>query len=406
MSSAVTSGREYAAVLTPDDSGPPTRASRAQIPELTSIRGIAAIWVVLLHYNNDVAALFREPAAVRRFMESGWLGVDVFFALSGFVIAYNYADSLRVFRAATYREFLRARLARIYPVHVATLFALVPMIVVARNLGARFDSQVYTPTQFVQNLLLVHAWVPDFKLSWNYPSWSISVEWLLYLIFPILAILIGRLSDKKHTVLAIVLSTSATALLVPATINAPFHELIRGVPQFVTGCLIFRLRDQLRPFAWRSRSAVIWALSIAAVVATQLPRVGLPVFLLIVPLLIATLAIPSGRDRFLCSEPMMLLGEVSYSLYMTHMLVQKLVYGALPVAPWIGRSVVARMGILLIYAALLAAATGACYVLIERPARRALRRKKLSEIAPELPQPPVEIAVGLRSSSDADVSLH
>jgi peptidoglycan/LPS O-acetylase OafA/YrhL len=376
MSSAVKPEREYTVELSLGDARPSTRPSRAQIPELTSIRGIAAIWVVLLHYNNDIAALFPEPAAVRRFMESGWLGVDVFFALSGFVIAYNYADSLKVFRSATYREFLRARLARIYPVHVATLVALVPMIVVARKLGARFDSRVYTAPQFVQNLLLVHAWVPEFKLSWNYPSWSISVEWLLYLIFPILAIMIGRLRDKRHTVLAIALSTTATALLVPATINSPFHELIRGVPQFVTGCLIYRLRDQLRSFAWRSRSAVIWALGIAAIVATQLPGVGLSLFLLIVPLIIATLGIPSGRDRFLSSAPMMLLGEVSYSLYMTHMLVQKLVYGALPVAPWIGGSLVTRIGILLIYAALLAAATAVCYVLIERPARRALRRNR------------------------------
>src|ERR1700744_4959496 len=87
-------------------------SSRPQdIPALTGLRGVAALWVVLFHMELET------PIPI---IEKGYLGVDIFFILSGFILMHVYADR----KEFNYNEFVRARLARIYPLHMLSLVVL------------------------------------------------------------------------------------------------------------------------------------------------------------------------------------------------------------------------------------------------------------------------------------------
>ena len=355
---------------------PRAGASRPeQIPELTSIRGFAATWVVLFHFNKDILALFAEPAGIRRVLESGYLGVDLFFVLSGFVISYNYADQFRTFRTRRYKAFLLARLARIYPVHLVTLIAVLPMVAVARRQHMPLDWQSYTLEQFIQNVFLIHAWIPSFKWNWNYPSWSISVEWLLYLLFPAFALLVARIRTPRTAIIATLLAVLLSVVTIRTTSEASFRELYRGFTQFSSGCLLFRLSRLLPSSTTRWRSAILWALCIGSVIAVQVPTIGPSLFVLTAPLIIASLVILRGRDRILCSAPLLMAGEMSFSLYMTHTLVQRFVNRAIPAARFADLDPLGRVGILLLYASLVAVAAILCFLLVEKPSRLALRRR-------------------------------
>lgn len=92
-----------------------------------------------------------------------------------------------------YFDFLRARLARIYPVHLFTLLLLGGFVVGARHYGIHVPTETHTRFTFFTNLFLVQVWPFFYRgLSWNDPSWSISAERFVYLVFPLLALKIAR----------------------------------------------------------------------------------------------------------------------------------------------------------------------------------------------------------------------
>ena len=111
---------------------------RPSLPALTGLRAIAAGWVVLFHYRDDLLALVPGLAPLDTFMRAGYLGVDLFFPLSGFVLAYTYADRLGSFSWVGSRDFIRNRFARVWPVHVLTLNVDLAIAALVGTLGA-FD---------------------------------------------------------------------------------------------------------------------------------------------------------------------------------------------------------------------------------------------------------------------------
>lgn len=145
----------------------------ARLDALTSLRFVAAAMIVFLHSQGFVGLYYPwlEPLSLVH-------GVSFFFVLSGFILAYAYP-------ALSWRAvpgFLWARIARIWPAHAATF--LLALILLADDELAPSDSI----TTAVANLLLVHAWIPvdAFYFSFNAPSWSVSTELGFYLLFPLL----------------------------------------------------------------------------------------------------------------------------------------------------------------------------------------------------------------------------
>src|SRR5258706_2626883 len=173
-------------------------ALKIEIRPLTSIRGIAAMAVVLYHFQGNFSYEFYLHKSTLLFSR-GYLWVDFFFLLSGFILSHVHAEEFNR-GLTTYRTFLFKRIARAYPLHVFTLFVLL-LPACWPTVQAMQDRR--TVASFVSNLLLVQAWGPTSHLSWNYPSWSISDEWAAYLLFPVILAFFYRTSLALAAVAAV-----------------------------------------------------------------------------------------------------------------------------------------------------------------------------------------------------------
>ena len=168
---------------------PVNRGTRPQLPSLTSLRGFAALLVVAYHVT--MLGLFHVKGA-----GAGYVGVGFFFVLSGFILTHAYGHRLKdLLTLNGYGAFLRARLIRLYPLHLFML-ALIGLMIVA--LGGIAHAGGY-PSIFelpyhqdisarglVLSLLLVQGWNTMDRLTWNGLSWFVSVEFALYLLFPLI----------------------------------------------------------------------------------------------------------------------------------------------------------------------------------------------------------------------------
>ena len=354
------------------------------IPALTGLRGIAALWVFVFHVSGKLLRLGPEAHAVGSlFGAGGFLGVDLFFVLSGFVLALNYS-SVGIHRSASsYAGFLWKRIARIYPVH-QTALALAVILVVA---FAAFDS-VFVPasrlalTGLLKSLTLTQAWSIPVERTWNAVSWSISCEWAAYLAFPWIVWAANRLRSGLG-IFAIVIALFAA--LAYAVLSGPYattmeYALQRIAVEFTAGVLLYRARE-LRNFPMGPRGDWIAMASLAILIvggnllATRasscLALVYMPIFACGV-----VYGLASGTGLFcraLSCRAALAAGLISYAFYMVH----SLILGAAGrVLVLIGKAADPPMFVTaMVMAALVSTALAAAiYAWIETPARRIMVR--------------------------------
>ncbi|MGN6610169.1 MAG: acyltransferase family protein [Angustibacter sp.] len=347
---------------------------RPALPALTGLRVLAAAWVVLFHYRYDVEALLPWLAPADTLLRAGYLGVDLFFPLSGFILAYNYADSMRRFSWGSSVSFVRNRFARVWPVHFVALNIDLVTAAIVGTLGVGENGHRRTPGAYVENVLLVHNWWHD-RPSFNGPAWSIGSEWFAYLTAPLLFVLLARVG-RARTALAGAALSYAAMLAVFAAFALPNGNLehmfyVRIMGEFVGGaflCLAW-VRGGLR----LGRLAP-WLLVVPVVLAVvpvasagdywAAPALGL---------VVAVVASSQGLlARWLSTPWMVLAGEASYCLYMTHYLLRGVVSA---LREW-GQGAWWSAGLAVVAIAfVLAAAAWGMHVLVERPARRLLHAR-------------------------------
>ena len=350
-----------------------------EIASLTALRGFLAIWVVAYHFWNDALRLFPQLEALSPIAWMGHMAVPAFFMLSGFVLSYNYAGRFRKLRQSEVSRFLCLRLARIYPVHLATLLAVAAMVWVSDLAGYHLTDAGYTARDFVLNLFLVHTWVPDFKLNWNYPSWSISSEWFAYLLFPFAVVgpLRWLATPSRAAFLGLVALASSVAVMA-CWRPWPFYELVLVIPTFFAGAAVCGIARNLL----RGRAASWWRwlpelLALVLGASCFLPSTGVVTATLLCGffLLIMALAKLSTDCHWWWSgRPAVFLGEVSYSLYMTHTLAQKILYRLVPSARFAGSDFMTRLGMTAGYIGLVGVCCLATYFLVENPCRRLFKK--------------------------------
>jgi peptidoglycan/LPS O-acetylase OafA/YrhL len=349
------------------------------IDPLTSARGFAAIYVVIYHIKARLGD-FDLPAYMPS-INYGWLGVDFFFILSGFILAYVYGPDFEKKRFRHF-DFLLSRVARIYPVHLATLLF---WILLGAWSGFLLTTQRFGIEGFVANLLMVHSWHLLPQNSWNFPAWSISAEWFAYLCFPIFMAVVARVKD--HLVINLILAVALISLLQVFIEYLPGRRfnwtydwsIVRILCEFTAGIFLWRAYRQLKSgLVWDAVAVVsIGASLYLLTVQPNLPivRMELVVVLLTALAILAFSRVTGPVATVLGWAPLTYLGRISYSMYMWH---------AAPlyvISVYIRRNVEADLtfwqgaGVLALYLSLVGLGAVLIYHFIEKPGRNFVRTK-------------------------------
>jgi len=350
---------------------------KEEILPLTGIRAVAAWWVVSFHTRGMIPAFLW---VVIQFANFGFMGVDLFFVLSGFVISYNYADKGITDSAKNWKQFMYMRFARLYPVHLFTLLVSLSFFLSMKLIHVKTtkDFSGWTATTFTTNIFMVHAWLPYVHDSWNNASWSISCEWFVYLLFPILSWIFYKRLNLAGALAGAFAMAIVPALILTLNPTAPFSTLIKVVFEFTSGCLAFSAYKLLKNNRNLFKIKVgIWCL-IPLVIFTwfylQTHNVGVaPEWLAcIFPLVVVNLSLrESNRWSFLSSRVMLMWGRASYSLYMTHNVTLWLLKAFVHERPGLANLVVYAVWLVTI-----ATVAYLTYRFVEEPSRIYLRKLK------------------------------
>ena len=349
--------------MTPVPTPPDLRA-------LTTLRFLAALWVVLFTAwpHLDVSWV---PVAVTK----GYLGVETFFILSGFILSHVYLEAAGEKRFR-YGGFLWARIARVYPLHLVTLFGMIGLGIAATIAGLSIDGSLNDWRALPAHLTMTHAWGLAPLSAFNHPSWSISAEWFAYLSFPAFAFVAWRLRNRPvlATVLAAGFALGLYGVFEPlagyALTEATFRwGMLRIVPCFALGCALYLVhRRGPVPHA----GLVALASGVAVLASASLGLWDAITVLAAGGLILGLGALDNARAGVLGSKVGVYLGEISYSIYMVCAPVLLLTTN---VAARLTGADDKRFHII-VWLALVAAIPVAAmitYHLVERPARKALR---------------------------------
>lgn len=359
-----------------------------KLKALTSLRFFAALHVVVFHMRIE-GLLPAGPWWYENFADVGYIGVNLFFVLSGFILVYTYAGA-----GVSAKRFWQARFARIYPAYLLSLVVSAPFFFFAvRHLNIPFLawSKQHLAAACVLTLSLLQSWFPQAALTWNAVCWSLSVEAFFYLVFPTLLVWSKGLAPRKLfwsivfwsavslgiSVLYIVVHpdgidkiNSAETTLLWKNLQS-FNPLLR-LPEFLVGVFAGRLFLSSKNNRKLATSLVVLGVAVVitiVLVADRIPRPLIsagflsPAFAAI----IYGLALRPRWAAFLETGVLVLLGDASYSLYLLHGTTISTVARRTASLPWPLHASVAFL-----------AAVGVSllsYYLVEEPFRKLLRPK-------------------------------
>jgi peptidoglycan/LPS O-acetylase OafA/YrhL len=372
------------------------KASRPTIDTLIGIRGLGSIWVMIEHFRFVLYSLFPATTQFDWWFTGANLGMEMFFPLSGFVIAYMYADRIGA-SAGSYRDFLVKRFARIYPVFLLTFLVVAALVGAASiahvtlNYGSRF-----TPLSFIGNIFMLQC-LPGIP-AWNVPAWSVSAEVLAYVAFPLTAWLLMRLTTPKSAVIAalawLVVGTSAMMgmRLVDTSWTSPGMALLRITTEFVAGAMLWKawsLAGEPQSLRWDGLAVVLVSLVLLGQWLLPQDESFIIVLAPLMAFFVFALAGASGPVRWLLSTRVMLFGgNISYSLYMVHFIVFIVVGKLLRWEPYENSPLEVRLALMAFYYLTCIVIAIACYYAVEEPARRAIQRAATRRKAKRSPDSP------------------
>lgn len=351
---------------------PVQRNQTQSILSLTGVRGFAAIWVVFYHMRTLMHEAFPDFQILTHIINLGYLGVDLFSFLSGFIIAYIYSERLKTPSIKNLRRFIWLRFVRTYPLHIFILGLFVIFYILQNGLS----SVLHLPRDIslIYQILLVNGLGIETKWAWNIPSWSLSAEWACYVIFPFMAPFIARVNNGYVAILMAGLTLGATILTLSA-LGAPDFDtslewgLIRIAGEFFTGCWLYRIHKsgllKSLPMGW------VGVLAGILIIYSLLFTNFVPLIICLFALIIFALAQDKQPLKGLFGNSIAVyLGEISYSIYMLHWIV-------ITYAPPLGLDQLSARWEILATFSIIMVSSVLTYHFVEQTTRRKLRHFKI-----------------------------
>jgi len=291
-----------------------TYPNSTKIDELESLRGLASFLMVFFHLPKW------NPILDIGLLNNGYLMVEFFFVLSGFVIFNAYAEKI-----TTKRDFFRfqlLRFGRLYPLHLIFLFIFLGIEISKYIASTSFNinSPNSTPFEtnnfsaFVKNILLISAVLPNQSHSYNYPAWSISVEFYTYLVFAACILLI----KKSNVMLFAALSIISVFML--ATENTfGFESMLRCLAGFFIGCLTAKLSKNIKQSLPSFYSTIVFTALVSFLQLKTTKDSDLFIYFLTAALIATLVHSTNGvLNKILRFRFLTWLGSISYAVYMSH----------------------------------------------------------------------------------------
>ncbi|MEH2260076.1 acyltransferase family protein [Nostoc sp.] len=313
------------------------------IKSLTSLRGIAALVVVLHHFSSyGLPKTGSTLSTYSNFFTNGYLWVDFFFILSGFIMTHVYAEDFYLKVSLNhYCSYLFSRFARIYPLHIFIIFLFIGLeFVKAFLLNTSAFTGKFNLTALVANIFLLQAF--DLKCPpllwcntyWNEPAWSISVEFFIYCIFPFLLLILLK---KNHKIDLIIYSFTLVSILMLITFTCGNLDTIIGIPSIarcglecILGIITYKIycRGNYKKhfnLNFLAIIAITWIILIMHYYWHDFRNIHDWLILPAFSLLILSVSINNSLiSNFLNSQLMLYIGTISYSIYMVHWFVLEL----------------------------------------------------------------------------------
>lgn len=366
----------------PGTPGVPGAAPRPDPTAFAGARALAAWWIVFSHSADWLLPVLPELGFLAPLTHTG-LAVDFFFILSGYSIARAYLD--RRWTLRSYGRYVRNRLARLYPAHLAVLLAFLALLIGGRAVGIVSEEGAFPPLGFLAELTLTRVWFGD-ALWWNPPAWSLSAQLLAFMVFPVIVVVLrGRLrSTTSLTFLAVglIAVNTLSAAVAPSAMNGMAAPGIRVLCGFILGVCIFlatRTAPVTRRAAWVAGGGAVGLIAAAVLLAPGAPRAWAA--LTFGAIIVGGLAVASpGSTGWLRSRAALVLGRLSFSTYLVHVFVLILLAKVITPASVAGLPLAFRAPILVVWFGAILGASWLLHTLVEAPAHRRLASRRATDV--------------------------
>lgn len=358
--------------------------TRGEIFALTGLRFVAALYVFLFHIH--IRWPLTDQKFLKNILDQGAIGMSLFFILSGFVLAYRYADG-----KTPIGPYLANRFARIYPIYAVAAILTLPWIGLSLGDGSIIDigrAALQFLLLLIANILLIQAWFPQFFDYWNNgASWSIAVEAFCYMLLPFLLPYLVKLSPKRLLMVILLCYVLATipglvAFIYPNTPRGVYYSMpIFRLPEFLIGVCAFLAYQ----YGWGRylKASYQWIFLALIFIYIGIAGPKIPNYVghnwIVVPFIafmILSLASGKGLIAKALSNPLSVwLGKISYSFYSFQAVV---ILSLISSHSWIVKilPILNNNLIFLVFAmTILVGISAAGYYIIEEPARKILRKK-------------------------------
>jgi peptidoglycan/LPS O-acetylase OafA/YrhL len=303
---------------------------------LNGVRAIAALWVLLYHLHPALRAFYGHFPGWP-IIATGYQGVDLFFVLSGFLVAHHHMAEFKQFNWQKYIYFLIGRLIKLYPLHLMTLLLVWIMVWCAPNMGITINhSDDYSWRLFIKNIFLIQAWDIHARVSWNHFAWSISAQWLCYVLTPAFILIFNQIQHRYllYVMLGICVLIAPSVYAVSMETRPSAYALFRVLGAFGAGMIGYQL------FSYRVTMRASIAPWVMMIVAIWVQYYMSSIEFLTVPfaLMLIIYSAKHNTSGLLRMKSVQYVGRISYALYITQFLVIMPIKKILPFEQLIDRS--------------------------------------------------------------------